>query len=421
MALAYPLLLVLTVRVNRRLRVEGTRAREAYGGLYSFLEERLTSVRLLQEFLREKAEARKHVEVSRPVIASNLSLSMFGAWQVALADVVNTGAFVIVFMIGGSRVLAGTLSVGSLVAYYTLATRLLRPVGGLMEINVDVQIARASLARIYDLLDEPHQVREAEGARAPSSSRSAVSLAGVALEWPGGTKALEGVSLDIERGSVVALVGPSGCGKSTLAALLPRYLDATSGAVRVGGKDVREWPLRQLRRSIGLVPQETQLFHDTLRANLRMAAPRATDAELLEVLEVADLGAFLADLPEGLATLVGEQGLRLSGGERQRLAIARLLLKDPAIHVLDEATSALDPRTERAVLDRLLDRVRGRTVILIAHRLTSLVAVDRIYVLSSGRIVEEGRHGDLYASGGLYRKLYDDQSRDGGAAIGRPL
>ena len=413
LVLAYPLLLLSLARVNRKLRDEGKRAREAYGGLFSFLEERLTGMRLVQEFSREKAEARQHVRVSRPLIRSNLALSMFGAWQVALADLVNTGAFVLVFLAGGMRVLAGSLSVGSLVAFYTLATRLLRPIGGLIEINVDLQVARASLARIFELLDQTPEIREQAGSRPPHEVRGEVVLHGVGLTWPDGTLALQGVDLHVPPGGVVALVGPSGGGKSTLAALLPRYLDPQAGSVAVDGLDLRSWPLRALRASVGLVPQETQLFHDTLRANLRLASRRATDADLARAIDIAGLSEFVRTIPEGLETVVGEQGMRLSGGERQRLAIARALLKNPAVYVLDEATSALDPRTERQVVSGFLDRVRGRTVILIAHRLTSLVGVDRIFVLSEGRIVESGAHEDLYRAGGLYRQLYDDQMRAG--------
>ena len=414
--LAYPLLLLLLARVNRDLRDEGRRAREAYGDLFSFFEERLTGMRLVQEHQREKAEARRHLRVSRPLIRSNLALSMFGAWQTALADLVNTGAFVLVFLAGGTRVLAGALSVGSLVAYYTLATRLLRPIGGLIEVNVDLQVARASLARIFELLDQAPTILEEPAARAPARIRGEIALNGVGLTWPDGTVALRGVEISIPAGGVVALVGPSGSGKSTLAALLPRYLDPQTGAVILDGVDARSWPLRDLRRSIGLVPQETQLFHDTLAANLRLASRRASDVELMQALEAAGLGEFVRSAPAGLATMVGEQGLRLSGGERQRLAIARALLKSPAVYVLDEATSALDPRTERQVLSQFLDRVRGSTVVLIAHRLTSLVGVDRIFVLSDGAIVGSGAHDELYRSGGLYRQLYDDQMREGDAA-----
>ncbi len=414
--LAYPLLLLLLVRVNRKVRDEGRRAREAYGNLFSFLEERLTGIRLVQEHLRETAEARGHVRVSRPLIRSNLALSMFGAWQVALADLVNTGAFVLVFLAGGSRVLAGALSVGSLVAYYTLATRLLRPIGGLIEVNVDLQVARAALARIFELLDQVPEIREESGARAPAAIRGEVVLEGVGLAWSDGTVALHGVDLKIPAGGVVAIVGPSGGGKSTLAALLPRYLDPQTGEVILDGLDVRRWPLGDLRRNVGFVPQETQLFHDTLAANLRLASRRATDAQILEAVEIAGLGDFVRAAPLGLETVVGEQGLRLSGGERQRLAIARALLKAPTVYILDEATSALDPRTERQVLSRFLDRVRGRTVVLIAHRLTSLVGVDRIFVLSEGGIAASGTHDDLHRAGGLYRRLYDDQMRGGDAS-----
>ncbi len=411
LVLAYPLLLVLLARVNRDIRDEGRRAREAYGGLFAFLEERLTGMRLVQEHLREKAEARAHVRVSRPLIRSNLALSMYGAWQVALADLVNTGAFVLIFVAGGSRVLAGALSVGSLVAYYTLATRLLRPISGLIEVNVDLQVARASLARIFEMLDLVPEIREQAGAKAPVAVRGHIALSGVGLAWPDGTRALENVELEIPSGGVVAVVGPSGGGKSTLAALLPRYMDPQAGRVTIDGLDIRGWPLRDLRRAVGLVPQETQVFHDTLEANLRLASPGAPEARLLEALELAGLGEFVRSIPEGLKTTVGEQGLRLSGGERQRLALARALLKDPAVHVLDEATSALDPRTERQVLARFLERVRGRTVILIAHRLTSLVGVDRIFVLARGRIEGSGTHEELYRAGGLYKDLYDDQLR----------
>ena len=274
-------------------------------------------------------------------------------------------------------------------------------------------MVRASLARIFELLDQATTIVDEPAARAPARIRGEIALGGVGLTWPDGTVALRGVDLSIPAGAVVALVGPSGGGKSTLAALLPRYLDPQSGAVILDGVDARSWPLRDLRRGIGLVPQETQLFHDTLDANLRLASRRASDVELMQALEAAGLGEFVRSAPAGLATMVGEQGLRLSGGERQRLAIERALLKSPAVYVLDEATSALDPRTERQVLSQFLDRVRGSTVVLIAHRLTSLVGVDRVFVLSEGAVVGSGAHDELYRAGGLYRQLYDDQMRRG--------
>lgn len=410
--LIYPVLIGLLAKINRRIQVEGVKARDAVAGLFSFLEERLTSIRLVQEFLREKAEARRHVRVSRPWIRSNLALSVIGAGQISLADVMATGAFILVFLMGGKRVLDGTLSLGSLVAFYTLASRLYRPISGLIDINIDLQVARASLARVYELLDREPDITEHDEATTPPEPAGAIRLTGVSLTWPGGTRALDDVTMTVEPGQVIALVGPSGSGKSTLAALAARYLDPQQGTVSIDDLDVRLWKLRSLHRAVGLVPQETQLFHDTIAGNLRLARPDASDAELIEALEVTGLGEFISNLPEGMETVVGEQGLLISGGERQRLALARALLKAPRIHILDEATSALDPRTERRVLSRYFEAIRGRTVILIAHRLTSVTNADRIFVLSDGRLVESGTHNELYQSGGLYRVLFDEQSRD---------
>lgn len=411
--LAYPALIWGVSRINNRLRGESRGAREAYGDLFAFLEERLSGIRLVQEFRREKSEARGHVRVSRPWIRTNLNLSMIGAVQVGMADAVATLAFILTFLLGGWRAMSGALTVGSLVAFYALATRLFRPINGLIEINIDLAVARASLIRIYELLDEVPAIRERPGARAPRSIRGAVSFLNVGMVWDEGTRVLDQVSFDIEPGTVVALVGPSGGGKSTLAALLPRFLDPVEGSVIVDGLDVREWPLSRLRGVIGLVPQETQVFHDTLASNLRLARPKASEAELLDVLNTAALREFVAELPQGIETQAGEGGLRLSGGERQRLALARALLKDPLLYVLDEATSALDPRTERQVLERFLARVRGKTVLVIAHRLTSITGADRIVVLDRGRIKEQGTHSQLYAAEGLYRRLFDDQLRLG--------
>jgi ATP-binding cassette subfamily B protein len=428
--LVYPVLILVLVRINKRLHREGIRAREAVSGLFSFLEERVSGVRLVQEYMQERREARRHVRLSRPWIASHLNLSFVSAGQVSLADTMTTGAFILVFLWGGHRVLGGTLSLGSLVAFYTLATRLYRPITGLIDINIDIQIARASLARVYAVLDHKPEIREAanatvpeRGGREPSgggdgdgdgdgvSAGGAVRVDGVSLVWPDGTRMLQGVSLEVRPGERAAVVGPSGSGKSTLAAVVSRYLDPSSGSVTIDGLDVRRWKLRALRRSVGLVTQETQLFHDTLAGNLRLARPRGSEEELRAAAVTAGLGELVRSMPEGLRTVVGSEGLRLSGGERQRVALARVLLKAPAVYLLDEATSALDPRTERQVLGRFMERAGEATVILIAHRLTSLTGMDRIFVLHEGRVVETGTHGALYAAGGLYRELYDEQVR----------
>lgn len=405
----YPLLVLLLLRINDRVRREGMRARVAMGGLYTFLEERLGAIRLIQEYRRAKAEARRHVGVSRPVISSNLALSVWAAGQISLADIMTTAAFAVVFLVGGHQVLGGQLSIGTLVAFYTLATRLYRPISMLIDVNVDLQVARAALARVYELLDRRPDIEDAVGASPLPSVRGGFALSGVGLTWPDGTRVLDDVSLTVAPGQRVAIVGASGGGKSTLAALLARFLDPSSGVVSLDGHDLRGVTVDSLRQAVGLVPQETQLFHDTLAANLRMARPRASDDELLDALRAACLEDFFAGLPEGLNTLVGEEGLRLSGGERQRLALARALLKAPRAYILDESTSALDPRTERELLARFAAATVGCTVIVIAHRLTTVVDMDRIFVVGAGRLLEEGTHAELHARGGVYRELWDGQ------------
>jgi ATP-binding cassette subfamily B protein len=220
---------------------------------------------------------------------------------------------------------------------------------------------------------------------------------------------LHDVSFTAAPGELVALVGPSGAGKTTTALLVPRIYDASTGEVRVDGYDVRDLTLESLRHSVGMVMQDPHLFHDTVRANLRYADPDATDAELVEACKAARIHDLIAGFPDGYDTLVGERGYRMSGGEKQRLAIARMLLKDPAVVILDEATSHLDSESELAIQQALAEALTGRTSIVIAHRLSTIVAADRILVLEAGRIVEQGRHEELLSAGGLYTDLYRTQ------------
>ncbi|MCS7040635.1 MAG: ATP-binding cassette domain-containing protein, partial [Caldilineales bacterium] len=221
--------------------------------------------------------------------------------------------------------------------------------------------------------------------------------------------ALEDVSFTVEPGQLVALVGPSGAGKTTITYLLPRLYDPDRGVIRIDGHDIRQVSLASLSAAIGMVTQETYLFHDTVRANLRFARPDATEAEMIAACRAANIHDLIASLPDGYDTIVGERGYRFSGGEKQRLAIARVILKDPRILVLDEATSSLDSESERLVQEALATVMRGRTSIVIAHRLSTILAADRILVLDEGRIVEEGTHADLLRRGGLYARLYQTQ------------
>jgi len=409
LALVYPVLALGLWLLNRHLRTESIASRMSIGQLYEFLEERLGAVRLIQEFRRERAQVKRFVGISRPWIRSHLRLSVFASMQVSMADVMLALASIVVFLFGGARVLDGSLSIGTLIAFYTLAGRLHRPVSLLIDINIELQTARSALARVYEIIDLEPWIREAPGASVPSAIDGRVEFDAVDFRWES-AEILRGISTTIAAGERIAVVGASGSGKSTLAALASRFLDPARGSVKLDGLDLRRWKLSELRKSVGVVPQEAQMFHDSLRANLRLAAPRANDEQLVAALESAQLGAFLSALPEGLDTQVGESGLRLSGGERQRLALARALLADPRVLILDEATSALDSRTEGEIQSALEEAARGRTTIVVAHRLSTIADADQIIVLDDGKVAERGTHAELVAREGIYADLWRRQA-----------
>jgi subfamily B ATP-binding cassette protein MsbA len=276
-------------------------------------------------------------------------------------------------------------------------------------INLALQTALASARRLFEILDAPVDLTDAPGARPLSPFSHEILFERVTFAYPGDAPVLHDIDLAVPKGSVTALVGPSGAGKTTLVNLLPRFMDPTAGRVTIDGADVRNVTLRSLREQIGLVTQDVVLFDDTVRRNVAYGRTDVPEGPIRAALAAANALSFVDVLPQGLDTRVGESGARLSGGERQRLAIARALLKDPPILVLDEATSALDTESERAVQEALERLMAGRTVIVIAHRLSTVRRADQLVVLSGGRVVEQGRHADLLAAGGLYRRLHDLQ------------
>ncbi len=336
----------------------------------------------------------------------------------------------IVYFVGGNLAISGTIGVGTIAAFAVYVSQIYQPLTQLANARVDVLTALVSFERVFEVLDFPPLISDRPGAvdllepvgrvefdhvwfRHPSATVSSIP----SLEEQTGATDLDDesawilrdVSFSVEPGELVALVGPSGAGKTTSALLVPRIYDVSAGEVRVDGRDVRDYTLESLRGAVGMVMQDPHLFHDTVRANLRYARPDATDAELVEACKAARIHDMIAGLPDGYDTLVGERGYRMSGGEKQRLAIARMLLKDPAVVILDEATSHLDSESELAIQHALADALVGRTSLVIAHRLSTIVAADRILVLEDGRIIESGRHDDLLRAGGLYTDLYQTQ------------
>ena len=340
-------------------------------------------------------------------------------------------ATAIVYGVGGVAAIHGTLLVGTVVALASYLTRLYQPLTQLSNLNLDVQTALVSFERLFEVLDIVPMIDEAPDAVAiprghasiefdhvrftyPSAREvSLASLESVAvLEAGSRSEVLHDVSFTVEPGHMVALVGPSGAGKTTISALVPRLYDVTDGTVRISGIDVRAATAASLRDTVGVVTQDPHLFHDTLRANLIYARPEAKEADIFAALDQAQIGHIVADLPDGLDTVIGERGYRLSGGEKQRVALARLLLKAPDIVVLDEATAHLDSESEAAVQRALRQTLTGRTSLVIAHRLSTVREADELLVIDDGRIVERGTHSSLLAENGLYAELYRTQFAD---------
>ena len=337
-------------------------------------------------------------------------------------------ATALVYGVGGVLAIQGTLTVGTLLALATLLLRLLGPLQGLSNVRIDVMTALVSFERVFEVLDLPSMINESPDAVVLPPTAARVEFDHVAFRYPRADEVslasletvarkesrdtglvLKDVTFTAEPGQMVALVGPSGAGKTTITHLVARLYDVTSGSVRVEGHDVRDVTLQSLEDAVGYVTQDAHMFHDTIRANLQYARPGATDEQIWQGLEAAQIGTLVRTLPDGLDTVVGDRGYRLSGGERQRLAIARLLLKAPSIVVLDEATAHLDSESEVAV-QRALDRaLEGRTSLVIAHRLSTVRNADLILVVDDGRVVQSGTHEALLAEGGLYAALYATQ------------
>jgi ATP-binding cassette subfamily B protein len=339
----------------------------------------------------------------------------------------------IVYWLGGTLVIDGTLEIGTVVALVVLVGQIYQPLAQLTNARVDVLTTLVSFERVFEVLDFPAAIVDRPGAQPLVTPRGAVAFdhvwfhhpdpatvslpslegaaAGAAAPRDSDEWTLRDVSFSVRPGETIALVGPSGAGKTTIAMLVPRINDVVQGAVTVDGHDVRDVTLDSLHETIGLVPQDPHLFHDTIRNNMQYARPGATDADIEAALRAAQIWELVATLPDGLGTIVGERGYRMSGGEKQRLAIARLLLKNPAIVILDEATSHLDSESELHVQDALNAALANRTAIVIAHRLSTIVSADRIFVVDEGRIVEEGTHEVLLARNGVYADLYRTQYR----------
>jgi ATP-binding cassette subfamily C protein len=383
---------------------------------------------LVKLFGRPDAESREFATRAARVRDIGVKASMRQFFFVSALTLVAALALALVYGLGGVYALRGELAVGDVVTLAMLLTRLYAPLTALANARVEIMSALVSFDRVFEILDLKPLIAEKEDARPlpegpvsvrfrdvrfgyPSADKvSLASLEDVAvLDVRGGEEVLHGIDFTVGAGMTYALVGSSGAGKSTIAQLLARLYDVDSGAVELAGMDVRDTTFASLRATVGMVTQDGHLFHETIGANLRLAAPEASDAQLWDALRRARLEDMVRSLPDGLDTMVGERGYRLSGGERQRMTIARLLLAAPRVVVLDEATAALDSTNEAAVQAALGEALAGRTAVVIAHRLSTIRSADAILVIEDGRVVEHGRHAELLAANGRYAELYETQ------------
>jgi ATP-binding cassette, subfamily B, bacterial len=435
-----PIFIYMTYRVGKARRQITSSTQKTLANLSALTEETLSvsGVLLSKVFAREQTGIDQYREENRRLAELQVRQQMTGRGFFAIVQTFFSVSPALVYLVSGLVIANGggaEISAGTIVAFTALQTRLLFPVGSLLQVSTEIQSSLALFERIFQYLDLEHDIVDSPDAEAVSRDRvhGAVRFDHVyfryeepalppglapaeeatngdeALPLPTRLWTLEDVSLHVEPGQLAAIVGPSGAGKTTISYLVPRLYDVTEGSVSIDGRDVREIALASLAEMIGMVTQETYLFHATVRENLLYARPDATDAQLESAARAAFIHERIVDLSDGYDTVVGERGYRMSGGEKQRLAIARVLLKDPSILILDEATSALDTASERVVQGALQPLMAERTTIAIAHRLSTILAADVIFVLDRGRIVERGPHENLLELGGLYASLYREQ------------
>ncbi|MEE9167976.1 MAG: ABC transporter ATP-binding protein [Candidatus Neomarinimicrobiota bacterium] len=409
--LILPIAGILIVFVGRSIRRKAMRSSRQISGIVSILQETLSSIRIVKAFVMEKVERRKfRRETAR---FYKLQRRQYGLRYAStpVTEVIGVTMGVILLWIGGRDVLLHqSMDPEDFIRFILILFSVLNPIKRMNTVNTEIQTALASAERVFSLLDSPRSIADAEDAKEVSDFTDAIRFENIHFSYDGTQeRILDDVSFEINKGEVVAVVGKSGAGKSTIADLIPRFYDVESGTISLDGLDIREIRLQSLRQLMGIVPQETILFNDTIGNNISYGDHEREMEKLRHVAKAANALHFIEAQPDGFHTFIGDRGVKLSGGQRQRIAIARALLKNPPILILDEATSSLDTESEKKVQEAIDRLMKDRTVFVIAHRLSTVVNADKIIVLDKGKVVETGTHEELMKNDGLYQSLYDIQ------------
>jgi len=401
-----PVSIITLKHYRARLSNNVQQMRERSADIGSFLIETLMGMRLVVSSNTQEAEVGRFRRKNQSFVDALLSMQLVSFFAGALPGTVLTLSTALVFLYGGKLVIDGAMTIGALVAFMAYHMRLLAPVQNLMGLYTSVTTARVSLNRVFEILDTPIDVNEATAAVAIENVKGDIEFENVSLKYDRETVVLDAVSFKLPAGSLCAIAGPSGVGKSTVADLLLRFYDPQAGSVRLDGVDLRELRLADLRREVVMVEQTAFLFNATVAENIRYGRPDATREEIIRAAQAASIDGFIQSLPEGYETQVGERGEALSTGERQRIALARALLRDPAVLVLDEPTASVDPITEQTIAAALRSATKGRTTVVISHRLSLIELADWVVVIDSGRVIEMGRPAELMASGKALAGLF---------------